>query len=358
MNRKKFNAEDLKFIDEGEESLVRKLCQGVAIKLFRDPDDKDFRGDADAARKRIQTMQTKLFEFPKNLPERVLTLQELATDQSGKIIGYTMRYLDGATDLEKYGEKEFREKMGIDNKDIVNNIILPVFRDLHHTVSDIHELEVVIGDFNDTNVLVKDNAAYIIDADSFQFRSPSRFYPGVMLKGDFTDPLLILYDKSSQKLKLKKGALASTDTDWYAYNVMLVRSLLLVKPYGGTYKSDENITDRDRIRERITIFHKDEVSHKSDMELPEWAIHPDMLPDDLLQHFYEVFGKNNKREPFPAYLLDMRWTRCSQCGAEHARARCPNCHRKKSKGFLEGFKKGFKKGFDPFGIFRPPDETP
>jgi H/ACA ribonucleoprotein complex subunit 3 len=172
-------------------------------------------------------------------------------------------------------------------------------------------------------VLIKDKAAYIIDADSFQFRSPSRFYPGVMLKDDFTDPLL--YDKSSQDLKLKKGARASIDTDWYAYNAMLMQSLLLVKPYGGKYTHNVKIEATERIRLGFTIFNKD-------VDLPDWAIHPSMLPDNLLQHFYEVFGADNKRGSFPEYLLNMYWTKCTNCGAEHARTRCPNCYRTVTSG--------------------------
>jgi DNA-binding helix-hairpin-helix protein with protein kinase domain len=309
--RQRFSVKDLPIISEGRESIVYNLGQGKAIKLFLDPDDEDFHGDADDARKKLQAMQTKLFDFPKNLPERVIGPQDLAND-SGQICGYTMRYLDGATELAKYGEKPFRREKNIDNKDMANNVIVPVFRDLHHTVSKIHEANVIIGDFRDTNVLVKGNAAYIIDADSFQFGA----YPCGVGVPDFTDPLL--FDDLAEDFVLKKGVKASTDTDWYAYTAMLARSLLLVKPYGGTYVPNENISLRERIRQRITIFHED-------VDLPPWATHPSALPDDLLQYFKAVLGRKNKRGIFPARLLEMRWIECPDCGVEHARSKCPKC---------------------------------
>jgi hypothetical protein len=221
-----------------------------------------------------------------------------------QIAGYYMRRVEGATELQRYAEKPFLDSLGTDYANILNETILPVFRDLHHTVSRLHEHEarILIGDLTDTNVLVKGSIAYLCDVDSFGFGD----YPARLGKREFTDPLLA-----------QKGP--SPDTDWYAYTVLLLQSLLRVKPYAGIYIPKKTMPIAERIRQRLSIFHKD-------VQPPSWAIAPDMLPDVLLYHFEDVFGEADKRGPFPAYLLDMNWGRCRGCGAVHAREKCPRCH--------------------------------
>jgi hypothetical protein len=310
--RDRFDTGDLPpHIGEGGEALVfvdPERWPGRALKLFLDPDDEDFTGDPQTAQVKLQEIQTKLLKFPGNLPDRVIVPLDLAKDPDApggkKYAGYFMRYLAGATELQRYSEKPYLDQLGIDQVDIFNKTILPVFRDLHHTISRLHEHEagIVIGDFSDTNVLVKGHTAYLCDADSFGFRD----YPARLGRQEFVDPLVT-----------KKGL--SSDTDWYAYTILLLQSLLRVKPYEGKYTLKKTMRVAERIQQRISIFHKD-------VELPKWAVPITALPDNLLEHFEEVFGKNDKRGPFPAYLLDMRWARCDSCGTVHARAKCPKCY--------------------------------
>lgn len=311
MSKEKVNLEEWEQIGEGKTSIVYrpKDHRPLALKVYFDPDDGQFTGDADAARKTLRIMQSKLVEIRKlNLPYEVVAPQGTFEKKSGKIIGYSMTYIEGAP-LEKYGDALWREKMKINHVDFVNNIILPVFKDLHRTVSKLHEANVVIGDFSGKNVLVKDKKAYIIDADSFQFY----WFDCEEMQDAFKDPLII--DLSSDDLNIKKGAEASKDTDWYAYNVLLMESLLLVKPYGGKYKPNKYIKDKERLQKRITIF-------DNNVKIPSWAIPYDRLPDDLIQYFKDVFVRD-KRGEFPSNLLNMRWKRCP-CGIEHARILCPN----------------------------------
>jgi hypothetical protein len=320
--RERFNVADLPpLIAEGGEAMIfpdPKHWPGKALKLFLHPDDKDFRGDARAVLEKLAEIQTKLLEFPKNLPERVIVPVELAIDREDtagmKIAGYFMRWVAWSTQLQWYAEKQFLDDLGIDHVDILNKTILPAFRDLHHTVSWLHKHKprVLIADFSDTNVLVKGSIAYLCDADSFGFGK----YPARLAKQDFTDPLLS-----------KKGP--SSNTDWYAYTGLLVQSLLGVKPYGGIYllpKKPMPMLHAERIRRRISIFHKDVKPTKF---TTKWTIAPTMLPDNLFKHLEAVFGKADKRGPFPAHLLDMRWARCGRCGAIHARETCPttSCYR-------------------------------
>ena len=114
----------------------------------------------------------------------------------------------------------------------------------------LHALGVVIGDFNDLNVLVKDEQAYLIDADSFQFGGfLCRVFPE-----RFVDPLSC--DPQERRPLLCKPF--STDSDWHAFAVMVMQTLLSVGPYGGVYRpksTSARVPEYARPLRRITVFH-------------------------------------------------------------------------------------------------------
>lgn len=282
---------------------------GAALKLFKAPDHPDFVGQPEmqkVARLRIDEHQQKLRDFPRNLPPRVITPEALATDAKGRIVGYRMRFLRGAEVLMRYGQRSFRQ--GVPTMDA-----LAVLRDLHGTVKKIHDAKVVIGDFNDLNVLVSGSEAYVIDADSMQF---GRFACTVFT-ARFVDPLKCDPAADSPSLILHHDEMS----DWYAFNVMVMQTLLFVDPYGGVYKPKDPkklVLHNARPLKRLTVFHPE-------VKYPRPAVPYKVLPDELLQHFHQTFEKDARRE-FPLPLLEqMRWTNCTACGTEHARAKCPEC---------------------------------
>jgi hypothetical protein len=295
-------------IGKGGEADVYDIGGGRALKLFKPPDHPDLEGDPAAqqgARDRLDEHQHKLPAFPTGLPERVVVPEELARDARGRVCGYTMRRLKGAEVLLRFGERGFRHA-------IDNAAVLALFRDLHATVRALHAAGVVIGDFNDLNVLAPDGAAYLIDADSMQFGG----YPCRVFTERFVDPLLC--DPAARALVLARPHTPASD--WYAFAAMLMRALLFVEPYGGVYRPADpaaRLTPPERPLRRITVFHPE-------VRYPKPAERWDVLPDDLLHHFHAVFVKD-QRDVFPLALLEARWTRCAGCGHEHARALCPHC---------------------------------
>ena len=296
-------------IGKGGEADVFKIAGGRVVKIYKQPDHPDLVGldhEQQAAKNRLIEQQQKLPAFPKNLPtNRVVVPMELATDKSGQIIGFTMPFLKGTEVLFKYAERNFRQK-GIDS-----TLVTKIFQDLHTTLGAVHKAGVVIGDFNDLNILVEDTKAYIIDADSFQFGK----YHCKVFTARFVDPLLC--DPGLGSLMLMKPH--NSLSDWYAYNIMLMQCLLFVGPYGGVYKPanpKKRMTHDARPLHRVTVF-------DPEVKYPKPAIKYDVLPDELLEHFHQVFLKD-KRIPFPAKLLEMHWTQCS-CGMEYARSSCPVC---------------------------------
>lgn len=303
-----------KSLGQGGEAEVFIIGKDLALKIFKPPSHSDFKDNPHAqkgARMRIAEHQTKLRDFPKKgLPPKVIAPIDLATNKDGRIIkGYTMRAVSNCEVLLRFGQKSFRLNAGISNQSIVE-----IFRDLHPTVSQAHIANFIFGDFNNLNVLVVGNKElYVIDADSGQFGK----YFCRLFTDKFVDPRLCNPNETSPMLVKPHD----TDSDWYAFTLMLMESLLFVGPYGGIYNpSDKSkrIKQGQRSLKGITVF-------EPDVKYPKPATHFSVLPDDLLQWFYKMF-KEGQRGVFPIQLLEiLRWTKCIDCGAEHARSSCPIC---------------------------------
>ena len=306
-----------KSLGQGGEAEVYLIGSGLALKIFKPPTHPDFKDDPVAkkgAKLRIEEHQTKLRDFPKGLPPRIITPIDLATNQNGnKILGYTMQAVPGCEVLLRYSQKAFREQ-----GNITNQAVIEIFRDLHPTVVGAHNCGVVFGDFNDLNVLVVGNKVYIIDADSSQFGK----YFCRLFTDKFVDPRLCDSKLSSPMLVKPHDVLS----DWYAFALMLMESLLFVGPYGGIYNPTDKakrVKQGQRSLKGITVF-------DSEVKYPKPAMHFSILPDDLLQFFYKMFNKDSGgnwvRKEFPFDLLEnLRWTKCIDCGNEHARGTCPIC---------------------------------
>lgn len=305
----KIYLDPIKSIGKGGEADVYDIG-GRALKIFKPASHPDYEGlpcEQEAAQERLLIHQEKLPTFPKNLPSRVIIPEDLAFDRYGrKIVGYTMKFIKDAEVLLRFSEKGFRQA-------VPNNIVVDIFKDLHQTAMGVHKAGVVIGDFNDLNVLVRQGYAFLIDADSFQF---GKFFCQVFTTR-FLDPLLS--DPSQKSLVLKYPY--KPDSDWYSFSIMLLQCLLFVHPFGGIYQPKDpkkRILHDERPMHRITIFHPE-------VRYPKPATPYKVLPDNLLQYFHLVFEKD-KRGEFPYPLLEsLQWTKCSVCGQEHARNICPYC---------------------------------
>jgi hypothetical protein len=299
-------------IGQGGEAVIYGLPTGKALKFYMDASDPTYAGNPSAqagATVRLREQQTKLPAFPTNLPPRVVAPSEMAYSAAagGEIIGYTMPLLSGMEVLMSYGDRRFREQKAVDANQVVN-----IFRDLYGLVDAIHAARVVIGDFNDLNVLVDNTSqTHLIDADSMQYGQ----FPCRTFTARFVDPLLCPPDK----LQLVRPH--SEGSDWYAFATMLFQSLLYINPYyGGVHRPKSGLPIRNdgRVLNRLTVLSPEVI-------YPKMAQRPDSLPDELLDYFTQVYEKD-QRGTFPLKLLEnMRWTACTNCGLWHSRAICPAC---------------------------------
>lgn len=305
-------------LGEGGEARVYRLQLGgidYAAKIYKGPKDPDFAGNEQkdinnrkVAEQKLAYIQAKLASFPMGLPKQVVAPQQLIFDGKQNVLGYLMPAVPGpATLLRKFADKDYRAT-GIDTNDVIT--MLAKLRDL---VNGIHDKQVVIGDFNDLNVLVNNNQPYMIDADSFQF---GQFYCTSYTQR-FGDPRLC--NKTAHALQLARPH--DTESDWYAFCIMLFQSLMYVTPFDGVYKSATNKVPHDaRPLHGISVF-------AAGVKYPKFATPLDALPDDLMHVFDEIFTLwDRNKVKLPGQMLDnLRWTKCLTCGGEHARAVCPTC---------------------------------
>jgi DNA-binding helix-hairpin-helix protein with protein kinase domain len=204
-------------IGKGGEADVYDVGGGEALKVWKSPQHPDYRGlpaEQDAARRRIEQHQRKLDELPRLLPPRVIAPRRLARDKAGRIAGYTMRLVAPSAPLMRLSDRAGRDAAG------GADVATAVLRDMHATVAAVHRAGVVIGDFNDLNVLIAAGAAaHFIDVDSWQFGG----YPCLTFTDRFRDP------------RLPDGATPDRGSDWFAYAAMVLQSLLFVGPWGGVH---------------------------------------------------------------------------------------------------------------------------
>jgi H/ACA ribonucleoprotein complex subunit 3 len=305
-----------KEIGAGQEAVVYDMGNGQVAKLYRLPNDPYYAQSPEeqkAATVRITINQKKLAMFPGGLPSNIIVPNNLLTDKQGAILGYTMPFITGAETLLTYGDMGYRHSMNISN-----NEIRDIFLHLHDTLKALHSKRVVIGDFNDLNILIKNKQVYMIDTDSYQFGN----FISTMYTEKFIDPLIcdIITPNTPSIWTMTRNQ--NYNTDWYAFSTLLFKSLLFVDPYGGIYKPKDS---NKRIKQQVRPYHRINV-FDPEVIYPKHAYPYKALDEKLLRYFQEVFQKDLRGE-FPQVLLkNMQWKSCNACGIEYATSQCPICN--------------------------------
>src|SRR5262249_2069894 len=142
-----------------------------------------------------------------------------ALDKRGATVGYLMPKIGGEP-LHSFGEPKWRRDHPIAGDDVVGALLA-----LHDAIAGLHRAKVVVGDCNDLNVLVDGRRVHLIDVDSYQFGG----YACPMFSERFVDPRLC--DTAMQPTKPHDEA-----SDWFAFAVMVLRTLVGVGPWGGVHQ--------------------------------------------------------------------------------------------------------------------------
>lgn len=293
-------------IQSGGEGLVFSLGR-KAVKLYHQPQ---------------KLHQDKLIDWERHgyrtlLPSHVLGPEKLALDEHGCVIGYLMARLpEDSKPLKQLSTLNAWKAQKLLKRDVVS-----IFLAAHAALTHLHQIGLIVGDLNDQNIYSplpagrgRANQLGIqwIDVDSFQFGG----HPCPVAMEAFLDPSLYsVKDFSLQPC-------FSRDSDWYAFQVMLLKTLLLVHPYGGSHHQQKSL--RARASAQTSIF-------SGSVTYPQLAHPIESLTDEILHHFFQVF-EEGRRLPFPARLLhnyQSALTACAHCGFQYPASRksCPNCKR-------------------------------
>jgi len=296
-------------LGQGGEAEVYDLGDGRVLKWWKPPAHPDFDGQPDAqaaAAKRLAEQPAKLRALPGNLPAAVVAPCgfALAGKRASQVVGYLMPKVTGHA-LHALGEPRWRREHPVDGDDVIAALLA-----LHDALAGLHRAGVVVGDCNDLNVLVDANRVHLIDVDSYQYGG----FACAMFSERFVDPRLC--DAAGVPVRPHDA-----DSDWFAFAVMAFRSLLLVGPWGGVHQPADparRCPPAARALRRLSVY-------AADVIYPRAARPHASLPDALTAAFRAIFERD-QRGVFPRDLLErVRFRRCSTCGDEHARVRCPAC---------------------------------
>ena len=285
----KFRVNSLKKLGQGGEAEIYKLREDVVAKVFLEPDDLQFRdqsGLQKAAEVRIEEMQEKIFNFPKGLPAGFVVPNGALIDKKKIVFGYVMPYIKG-TGLEKLTQTD--AKLSAEQ---ISSILVS----LYNLVTEVHSKGVVIGDFNENNIIVdKDFVSHIIDTDSSQFGPYlcRNFMP------HFVAPELVV----GERLENESGGTRRSSkkdpplltlltphtelTDWYSFLVIAMRLVTWTGPYGGVL---DDLDLRERFIERATVFDRRVTYPANARPLNE-------VPRPLLETFFRFFSKGERFVP-------------------------------------------------------------
>ncbi len=300
LNQKRVNLKPAQLIQSGGEGMVFDLGQ-TAVKLYHTP---------------LPQHAAKLRDwldggFNQRLPAAILGPCALAMDGQQRVLGFQMPKLPADTrPLKQLSSPVFWRQNNLKTGDAAQ-----LFLDIHATLRRLHQSGVIVGDLNDRNLFFTFSpphafSAAWIDVDSYQFNGR----PCPVASPPFLDPRLYTVADFSQR------PVFSPETDWYAYFVLLVKSLLQVHPYGGVHRQLKTLEAR--AKANVSILH-------ADVKYPQMARPLPTLSDDLLHHLHLVFNQG-QRPPFPAALLQRYQASlisCADCGLAYPSERhaCPAC---------------------------------
>ena len=202
--------------------------------------------------------------------------------------------------------------------------LVRVARNLATCVHHVHEHGLVIGDLNESNVLVGPDAmAKLIDADSFQATLNDRLYPCKVGKPEFLAPEL-------QNRSLE-GVERTPNHDRFALAILLFQTLVFGRhPFAGRPTQEAEAPLEEAITQGWYIF---AAGRKVPMEPPP-GLTLDWLPDSIRRLFDRAFAPGSAERPTAReWYCSLKELEGNLCGCDingshvhwNGITRCPWC---------------------------------
>lgn len=225
-------------LGRGGEATVYSLASDpkTVIKLYHKPDAK--------RAKKLRAM----LKNPPHDPTRaaghisIAWPETLVSDSEGRVQGFLMpRLTEHSLALHQlYNPKARRQRA----PKLTWLYLVRIARNLCTVVTALHDKGYVIGDLNESNIMVTDRALVsLVDCDSVQVRSGRKVYPCPVGKAEYTPPEL--------QAKDFKEITRTPNHDAFALSILIFLLLMEgVHPFSGIYKKEgeppslfENIKD-------------------------------------------------------------------------------------------------------------------
>lgn len=175
-------------------------------------------------KERDLSLEGSLMELNK-LPTNFIKPEEIYYTKSGKILGFSMQYVDMSkyVILKKTFNNTFCLQNGYDKK-----VKYKIYQNLKEAVEQAHQLGIYIGDLNPYNILVNLTGEVImLDVDSFGTKTKP--HNGVLLE-DIRD-----WAQHPQ---------VNISTDQYAFDVLTFWMFTLTHPFRGDYPPHKSLEER------------------------------------------------------------------------------------------------------------------
>lgn len=256
-----------KFIACGGEANIYEYNTKYLLKVFNDNVKLD-----------LKEKKIDLWLKERKIPGFVSPEEKVNID--GIFKSYMLENIKDSEAISMYIKKKHIKLMKITNKDLVGLML-----DASKKLEELHKSNKVVGDISENNILVKfiNNLyiAFYIDDDSFGIGNlPADAYTEI-----YTDPNA--YEKSG-RVNLSK------QSDMYAFAILTFKILTRLHPFNGTYKKDESMNTINRIKNKISVLGKHDITIPP--MIPCW----DWISPELLNTLYEIFEKDKR-----CYITDL-----------------------------------------------------
>lgn len=259
--------------EQGAEGTVFLTNRGdFVVKIFHE------HANTIGKRERIKAMLTK------NINKEYICWPEdilLSSENNGEFVGYVMKHVRRPESLsDKIEELDLLSKTGDSKYD--RRFLMQYCRKIAEQFRELHENNILVGDVNETNILVssEDEEVYFVDTDSYQFDD----YKALVGQEVYTSPEYMENSDDSEQLSYDKPR--TIKDEQFAMAVMFYRILFLG---AWPFKMCEGHV-AEEIRKRAFHFtlqnvDVDSVSEQAVRESLIWNETPDFLREMFVRTF-------------------------------------------------------------------------
>jgi len=204
----------------------------------------------------------------------------ISTGQNGPVRGFIMPKISGYEPVHKiYGPSHRKELFPCADW----KFLIRTAKNLAAAFHVLHTFGYIIGDVNEGNILVNDEACIqLIDCDSFQVPAKERVYYCEVGVAQFTPPEL----QNSGNFKIQR----SKNHDNFGLAILIFQLLFMGRhPYSGVYRGREDMPIEKAIVQYRFAYGK--FSHKRSIYPPPNSVGLSIVPAEIAELFERAFSE-------------------------------------------------------------------